>query len=244
MPTSAARGCAGARAGVSPTIARAITALLAVLGSVDAFAPSCAVKPPPGCQPLTQLQLPTNGTYATSFWTYGAPAGSFYTNNLDCIWNMTVPAPMRLVLWFTVLDVEAEPACLFDALRIFDRSHPFTSPAPDSVFQSADVDMVAVLCGNYNNSLPDPYVLGSSALMQLTTDTAGTARGFIATVAGVTPASCVAVGLVTHPSAPFGVFEATPTSVLLPTAMVPAYQQGLACSWSVSWSRPGGVQVR
>ena len=218
--------------------------VLIAVAATTAAAVSCSTTSTTTCAPLAQVVLPANDT-AVVFSTNGAAQNLFYANNLLCIWNVTAPPGMRTVLWFTLVDVEVEPSCLFDALRVFDSVAPaLPLPHATSVFQSANVSMVAVLCGNYNNSLPDPYVLGSSSMLALATDTAGTARGFIAVAQAVTPSVCtpaasVAVGDV------FGVYSPSPVGSALGAVMpfVPSYGYNTRCTWNVSFPSPSGGAV-
>ena len=205
-------------------------AVLPLAGLSSALS-SCSTAGTPSCAANTVLALtstPTNN----SLYTAGVQNNVFYTNGLDCTWRVTVPAPLRLVVWFTHLDLENSTACQFDALSIFDGGSAPTAYA----VQSASNPLVAFLCGNHGQRLPDPYVLGQAALVHLTTDSAGVASGFLLNYASFTPATCAASTVVTDSSV-FGVFAAP--SVAMPMQFVPAYSKGVACSWTVTVSAPG-----
>jgi hypothetical protein len=59
-----------------------------------------------------QVTLPLpSGSLAGSFFTNGTLNGDFYTNGLACVWNLTAPVGTRLVVWFTLIDVEFQTFC-------------------------------------------------------------------------------------------------------------------------------------
>ena len=223
------------------TVACIVTGVMAVavavlpLAGLSSALSSCSTANTPSCAANTVLALsstPTNN----SLYTAGVQNNVFYTNGLDCTWRVTVPAPLRLVVWFTHLDLENSTACQFDALSIFDGGSAPTAYA----VQSASNPLVAFLCGNHGQSLPDAYVLGQAALVHFITDSAGVASGFLLNYATFTPATCVASTEVTDSSV-FGVF-ASP-SVAMPMQFVPAYDKGAACSWMVTVSAPDTLDM-
>ncbi len=67
---------------------------------------------PFACAGNTQVTLPTaGGLLSGAFYTNGTLNGDFYTNSLACVWNTTAPPGTRLVVWFTLIDVEYQTFC-------------------------------------------------------------------------------------------------------------------------------------
>jgi hypothetical protein len=126
--------------------------------------------------------------------------------------------------------------CSFDAIRILDGV---------STFRSMTNPLVASLCGNLNNALPEPFVLGPSVVIQFVTDSAGTALGFLGQFEAVVPSTC-ATGAPTAVArlggqGAFGVYSDAPVDSTLPPGPVPAYVQGTTCTWVVTVDQPLGL---
>lgn len=84
--------------------------MLAPPPGVDASPAVCGS--PFACAASTQVALPTaGGLLSGAFFTNGTANGDFYLNSLACVWNVTAPPDTRLVLWFTLVDVEFQTFC-------------------------------------------------------------------------------------------------------------------------------------
>jgi hypothetical protein len=140
--------------------------------------------------------------------------------------------PHPLLVWTSELS-PPHPHARFDAIRILEGT---------SVFQSGRNPLVASLCGTLTpSSLPDPYVLGTSVVIQFVTDSAGTALGFLGQFEAVTPASCTGTVSVSPADGAFGLFAARPSGSTLSSTLVPAYVQGAACAWVVAVPQPDNL---
>jgi hypothetical protein len=92
-------------------------AVLAVVIAATIIVPTATATPavcgsPFACAGNTRVVLPTaTGALSGSFSTNGTLNGDFYTNSLTCMWNVSAPVGRRLVVWFTLIDVEFQAFC-------------------------------------------------------------------------------------------------------------------------------------
>jgi hypothetical protein len=90
----------------------AASVLALVLSRATAQATPAVCGSPFACAENTQVALPTaTGTLSGSFYTNGTLSGDFYTNSLTCMWNVSAPVGRRLVVWFTLIDIEFQAFC-------------------------------------------------------------------------------------------------------------------------------------
>ena len=216
----------------------ATVALVAALLLPVSLCTQCPSSTPASCSPYTEVAL-TAGVASTAIGTNGTSQGIYYTNDLDCVWNLTAPPTLRLFAWFTWLDIENAPGCVFDVLSVLDAK---ADAATAVASQSVSNPLVAYLCGNKTSPLPDPLVLGPHALFHFTSDGAGQASGWIANVAAFSPASCLSSNTVTPGSGVFGVYGSSPSISGMPSVGIPAYDRGLDCTWTVQASRPASTR--
>ena len=106
---------------------------------------------------------PTDSFLRATLRATGSSPDGVYTNNLHCVWNISLPSSQRVALWFTAIDIETSAGCTFDALMVYDGAADASTAAEA---QSTSNPMVAKLCGNFSTALPDPYVLSSKAIVR------------------------------------------------------------------------------
>ena len=65
--------------------------------------------------------------------------------NMDCKWLIITPVGQKVLIYFTLLDLDYNSNCIFDSVQIFDGSS-------DSYFNK----LLTKACGN---RLPPPFIL-------------------------------------------------------------------------------------
>ena len=91
---------------------------------------------------------------------------SRYRANQECKWRITAPRGQRVLIYFTVLNLEAGCGCGCDAVKIFDGSYEYSTK---------------VLAQGCRVNLPPPvHSSGRSIYVKFYSDGSGQGRGFVA----------------------------------------------------------------
>ncbi|CAN2390014.1 peptidase activator activity, partial [Pristimantis euphronides] len=136
---------------------------------------------------------------------------SYYPHNKKCVWKITVPESHVVVLSFRVLDMEADPACRYDYLNIFN-GHDTSS------------QRLARVCGTFR---PGALVsTGSQMMLEMVSDEATGGRGFLAWYNAGAPQ--LSDNLLCG-----GKLEKPQGSLTSPNWPENNYPSGVSCSWHI-----------
>ena len=88
----------------------------------------------------------------------------------NCVWNITAPSDMKIVIRFEIFSLEHSHYCMFDYVEIFNGHF------------MDEQQRLAKLCGNLTNSLRPIVIQNNLAVIQYKTDSSNNKPGFSAAI--------------------------------------------------------------
>jgi len=118
------------------------------------------------CNGLVKVIDLRNGQSAQSGTIYSPGYPNSYEINKDCKWRILAPFDQKVLIFFTLLDLEYDANCIYDSVKIFDGSS-------DSYWNK-------VLTKSYNGLPPPFYSSDRYIYVRFQSDNSLQGEGFVA----------------------------------------------------------------